>query len=85
MARAIDDETMVLPNQARHQYWKIGVSGLACAGEAAGLERRLRTVSGVEAVTVNPLTEQVYVTYDPEGFDPAAFVVAIEAAGYCAR
>jgi Cu+-exporting ATPase len=41
------------------------VLGLSCAGEAAGLEHRLRRVAGLESVTINPLTETAYVVFDP--------------------
>jgi Cu2+-exporting ATPase len=60
----------------------IRVLDFSCAGESAGLERRLRRVPGVRSVTVNPMTETAYVTFDPRrtNSDELGFVVA--AAGY---
>ena len=70
------------PSQFPIEHQRLIVTGLSCAAEAAGLERRLRRVAGVEEATVNPLTELAYVAYDPERCDPAALVAAIVAAGY---
>ncbi len=57
----------------------------SCAGESAGLERRLRRVAGVTSVTVNPLTEAAYVTYDPARTNLAELEFVVRAAGYRAR
>lgn len=64
------------------EHQQFVIIGLSCAAEAAGLERRLRRVAGVEEATVNPVTDRAYVTYDPDRVAPAALVAAIEAAGY---
>lgn len=81
----IGSEAAVMLTHARSRYWKVGISGLTCAGEAASLERRLRRVGGVETVTVNPLTEQAYVAFVPDEFQPLTLISEIERAGYQAR
>jgi len=66
----------------RTAYRQFGITGVTCAGEAAGLERRLRTCVGVLKAVVNPVTECAYITYDPSLVDLPTLVSAIEAAGY---
>jgi copper chaperone CopZ len=66
----------------RVAYRQFGIIGLTCAGEAIGLERHLRERTGVLKVTVNPVTECAYVTYDPDRVDPRSLVGVINAAGY---
>jgi len=63
-------------------YRQFGITGMTCAGEAAGLERRLRQRNGVLKATVNPLTECAYITYDTSRIDATALVRAIHAAGF---
>ena len=60
----------------------IRVLDFSCAGEGAGLERRLRRVAGVRQVNVNPLTETVYLTFDPAQTNPAELEFVVRAAGY---
>ena len=81
----IGGESSVSSPHSRPQLWRIGIAGLTCAGEVPGLERRLRQVAGVEEAIVNPLTEQAYITFDPDRFKPLALISAIERAGYHAR
>lgn len=58
------------------------VLDFSCAGESAGLERRLHRVAGVRDVTVNPLTETAYVTLDPRRTNLAELEFVVTAAGY---
>ena len=58
------------------------VLDFSCAGEAAGLERRLHRVAGVRNVTVNPLNETAYVTFDPARTNVAELEFVVSAAGY---
>src|SRR5680860_739329 len=67
-------------SEPRTAYRKFGVTGMTCAGEAAGLERRLHQRPGILKATVNPITECAYITYDPASIDPPALISAIEAA-----
>ena len=57
----------------------------SCAGESAGLERRLRRVPGVRHVAVNPLNEIAYVTFDPNRTNQAELEFVVTAAGFRAR
>lgn len=47
------------------EYARVAVVGLPCAGETSRLERRLEKIAGVVRVTVNPVTEEAYLTFDP--------------------
>ena len=57
----------------------------SCAGESAGLERRLRRVPGVCNVTVNPVNEIAYVTFDPNRTNLAELEFVVSAAGFRVR
>ena len=57
----------------------------SCAGASAGLERRLRRVPGVSGVTVNPVNEIAYATFDPNRTNLAELEFVITAAGFRAR
>ncbi|MCC7024187.1 MAG: heavy-metal-associated domain-containing protein [Thermomicrobiales bacterium] len=74
------------PPDAEHvpvqQRALIRILDFSCAGESAGLERRLRRVAGVSSVTVNPLTETAYVTFDPGRTNVAELEFVATAAGY---
>lgn len=75
--------TVDRPDQAPIQERAlIRVLDFSCAGESAGLERRLRRVSGIHSVTVNPLTEAVYVTFNPTLTNLNELEFVITAAGY---
>jgi copper chaperone CopZ len=60
----------------------IRVLDFSCAGESAGLERRLHRVAGVRHVTVNPLTETAYVTFDPRRTNLTELEFVVTAARY---
>jgi cation transport ATPase len=72
-------------HHARRQKVRIDVTGLSCAADAVGLERRLRRTPGLERVTVNPVTESVYATFDPDRLSLAALQAEIEWVGYGIR
>jgi copper chaperone CopZ len=57
----------------------------SCAGESAGLERRLRRVPGVSNVAVNPVNEIAYVTFDPNRTNLAELEFVVSAAGFRVR
>ncbi len=74
----------------RHQVtlseWRqFPISGLSCAAEAVGLERRLLHQHGVISAVVNPITERAYIDYDPASIGETDLVAFIESIGYHAR
>ena len=81
----IDGERPAHHARVATEYQQFVITGLTCAAEAVGLERRLQRLAGVETVVVNPVTDLAYVTYDPGRVGPAALAKAIEAAGYRTR
>jgi cation transport ATPase len=62
-----------------HRAWD--VSGLTCFADAIRLERHLRTVPGVHAAVVNPVTERVYLTFDRRMLAEDAAAAAIDHQG----
>ncbi|NJL37558.1 MAG: copper-translocating P-type ATPase [Leptolyngbyaceae cyanobacterium SM1_4_3] len=59
--------------------------GMSCAACASNIEEAIRSVSGVEACSVNFGAEQASVTYDSGKTDIAAIQAAVDAAGYAAQ
>lgn len=60
------------------------IDGMTCASCVARVERELNRIEGVSA-SVNLLTEQASVDYDPATVTPAELVGAVESAGYRAE
>jgi len=60
----------------------IVLEGLTCASEAASLEHHLGHVPGIVEVTVNPLTEIAYITFDPSLANTPMILRHIEEAGF---
>lgn len=60
----------------------IVVGGLSCGSDATKLERKLVAMDGIDRVTVNPLTETAYVTFDPYRLSLAEIKQTIRDVGY---
>ncbi|HEY6889797.1 MAG TPA: heavy metal translocating P-type ATPase [Solirubrobacter sp.] len=60
---------------------ELPITGMTCASCANRIERKLNKLDGVQA-SVNYATEKATVDYDPAAVEPAALIVAVEAAGY---
>ncbi|MGE0396486.1 MAG: heavy metal translocating P-type ATPase [Kofleriaceae bacterium] len=58
------------------------VQGMTCAACVRRVERAVRTVPGVHDASVNFVTNQARVSYDPSGASPEVIAEAIEKAGY---
>ena len=63
---------------------ELELEGMSCASCAAGIERALNRLDGVEA-TVNFATERAAVAFDPERASVDELVGAVESIGYGAR
>ena len=63
----------------------LSIEGMTCASCVNRIERFLRKTPGVETATVNLATETATIRYLPDLADRAAFVGAIESAGYEVR
>ncbi len=61
------------------------LQGMSCASCATAIERVVKTVPGVEQVSVNFATAQASVTLDPDQASPEGIEVAVERAGYQAH
>ena len=60
----------------------IAVTGMACAGCAANVERRLGQMDGVAKASVNFAARTALVEYDPQMTSPQAMKDEIRKAGY---
>lgn len=60
----------------------LNVGGMTCGGCAAGVQRALAAVPGVERVEVALDAARATVTYDPAQAQPAQLQRAIEDAGF---
>lgn len=63
----------------------LSVEGMTCASCASRIERKLKTVAGVETATVNFASQKAYVRYNDVLKDPTLLQVAVENAGYSAK
>ncbi len=60
----------------------IAVTGMACAGCAANVERRLNQLDGIESAAVNFAARTALVEYDPQVITPKTMKEEIEKVGY---
>ena len=60
----------------------IAVTGMACAGCAANVERRLNQLDGIQSASVNFAARTALVEYDPKVITPAMMKSEIIKAGY---
>ena len=70
----VDRETITLP-----------VGGMTCAACQAHVSRALNEAPGVERASVNLMTNEATVVYDPRLASPTSLVAAVEATGYSAQ
>ncbi len=61
---------------------QIGVQGMTCAACVNRVERGLKKLEGVEAVSVNLATEHAHVVYDPQKTTSQALLEKVREAGY---
>jgi hypothetical protein len=69
-------------DRASYVSRQLGVTSLTCAGERAGLKRRLMGKPDVVEVIANSVTERAYLGYDPAVTTLSALIDVIEAPGY---
>ncbi len=60
----------------------LAIEGMTCASCVGRVEQAIRSVPGVEAVTVNLATERAKVSFTPGAADPTAVAAAVAKAGY---
>lgn len=61
---------------------KFAVTGMTCSACSAAVDRTVRKLDGVSDVSVNLLTNQMEVHFDPEFLDDRAIIEAVAQAGY---
>ncbi|MEA4890589.1 MAG: heavy metal translocating P-type ATPase [Clostridiaceae bacterium] len=61
---------------------KFDIQGMSCAACSAAIEKRVAKETGVSAVQVNLLTNNMSVEYDQQITGPEQIIQAVEAAGY---
>ncbi len=69
-------------SEAPQQEISLPVSGMSCASCQFHVEKALRETPGVVSARVNLLAHNASITFDPAIVQPAAFVTAIQGAGY---
>ncbi len=57
---------------------ELTITNLACAGAAALLEVRIQRLRGVLGAAINPVTERMVVTYDPNRTSPGDLRTALQ-------
>jgi len=57
------------------------LDGLGCACEGQMVERRMKALTGVTGFTLNPITNQLKVTYDPAAASLDDIVTAAKKVG----
>ena len=72
-------------NDPKHLATTISVGGMTCAACVARVEKTLRSIEGVSAVSVNYGTEQAEVEYDTKAVNFGHLQSAIIDAGYTAH
>ncbi|MDR2518149.1 MAG: heavy metal translocating P-type ATPase [Spirochaetaceae bacterium] len=60
----------------------LAIGGMTCAACSQRVERALKKLPGIEAVTVNLATEKAALVYDPQSLRLSAIREAVEKAGY---
>src|SRR5437588_12342604 len=68
-----------------NQSVTINVDGMSCAACQAHVQRALERTAGVEKASVNLMTGEANVAFDPDTTAPDALVDAIRGTGYEAR
>ncbi|OPX86291.1 MAG: Copper-exporting P-type ATPase A [Pelotomaculum sp. PtaB.Bin104] len=63
----------------------LDIGGMTCAACSARIEKKLRSLPGVESAAVNLATEKAAVEYNPAEINPAALINAVVQIGYKAR
>ena len=76
------DPGRYVPEPTRLEHARVGVVGLPRAEEASKLERRLAKIDGIVRVTVNPVTKEAHLMFDPNRLSLAETKAAV--AGVCA-
>lgn len=61
------------------------ITGMTCAGCVNSVEKALRGADGVIRASVNLMTEQASVQYDPDKADAETLIAAVDHAGYGAQ
>jgi P-type Cu+ transporter len=76
---------MATETRGRSKTVTIPVSGMTCAGCQAHVQKALRSAPGVADATVNLMTSNATVTFDPGVATPEHLVEAVRATGYGAE
>lgn len=64
------------------QDQKFDITGMTCSACSAHVEKSVRKLDGIQAVSVNLLTNSMAVTYDEAALDDGRIIAAVADAGY---
>ena len=74
--------TDAAPQEPRATHADLKITGMTCAGCVRNVENALKRTPGVTAASVNLMTEQASVDFDPGATTPQALVKAVQDSGY---
>lgn len=57
------------------------IDGMSCSCEGQMVEKRVKALKGVTSVSLNPITNQMKVTYDPSAVSIGEIEAAVKKAG----
>ena len=71
--------------ESKTETVRLHVSGMTCTGCQARIEKKLRSIPGVESADVRLRERTAVISYDPGRTGPEEFKAAVEALGYSVR
>ncbi|MCX5772396.1 MAG: heavy metal translocating P-type ATPase [Candidatus Hydrogenedentes bacterium] len=74
--------TVIPAEEPGRAHADLRITGMTCAGCVRNVENALRKTPGVIAATVNLMTEQASVEYEPGATDPQTLIKAVQDSGY---
>jgi len=76
--------TTLAEDTAKTETLRFAIAGMSCASCAATIEKRLRSLPGIETVSVNLAANSGQVVFDPVNLAPQDIYAAVAAAGFTA-
>ncbi len=85
LQKAVEGAGYGLAEEQTSKKIELGVEGMTCAACSAAVERAIRKLDGVQNASVNLMTNQAAVEYDPSKVKLSEIKAAVTKAGYTPR